>query len=171
MQGVEFTMKPTVRDFSKAAYARLKFNRLFHIYACLTGTIVLVSIIWYNYGPSLGHDVVDGVGFCAFLALCVPFLYIHGRARNIFKRQRPRIEERTYQVRKEGFGFTSTTMRLYLSWELISSIYETKNFILIKVGGQAFTIFKNLIPDEVVTQIRKILDEAQAQNKRMLRNV
>jgi hypothetical protein len=81
----------------------------------LTGTVVLGRIIWYNYGPSLGHGIVEILDFCAFLSISVPIIYAKAQARNLFRKQSPPIKDRTYALDTNGFGFESEMMSLHFS--------------------------------------------------------
>lgn len=170
MENVEFRMKPTKSDFSKAAWARFKI--LFHVrtYVIVVSSLLVGSIVWTNIALNLGFesmaDLADSLIFLTFLALVLPLVGFQGMVHRAFKRGAARLEEYVYAMDKEGFGWKSDSVSVRLSWNQAKRIDETADFILVRVAnGPYFTIFKSQLSPDVLAMVRKIIANTPVKKK------
>jgi len=171
METIKFHMHPTRSDFSKAASAKLTVSRSFRAYLVAMALILVLCILWRNYGPDAGSSLAKGLGFLVFLGLISPFVISYSMSARAFKRGSPRVEECTFEVGKEGLGWKSACVNVSFTWTQVSAIYETKDFLFVRLRkGHLFPIFKNRVLDASVEEIRKVLLNAPVQNKKMIAN-
>lgn len=166
---MEFQMQPTQSDCQKAALFKFWAYRALRVYCALTCLLLLGCIVYYNHGPDFAKDTVEVLGFLIFVALITPFVAVLGMARRDFKSRSPRIDEYTFRIGKESFGWKSPSAEVSFAWAEARAIYETKEFLLIRLRtGGFFTIFKERISPNVLAWVREIIYHAPVENKKML---
>jgi hypothetical protein len=166
---VEFQMHPTQSDCQQAALVKFWSNRALRIYCALTCLSLLASIVCYNYGPDFAKPSAEVLGFLIFLALITPFVAVLGMARRDFKSRSPHIDEYTFRIGEQGFGWKSPTTEASFSWAEARAIYETKKFLVIRLRrGGFFTVFKERISLDMLASVREIIYDAPVENKKVL---
>jgi len=166
MEKVEFRMKPTKSEYSKAAWAKIRVLLPVRTYLIVVGLLLVACILWKNFGPESQESLAESLGFLAFLALVLPPVGFQSVVHHAFKRGAPRIEEYVYTLDKEGFGWKSDSISVRMSWDRARRIDETDDFILVRVAnGPYFTIFKRRVSAEVLGFVRKIIANAPVKNK------
>lgn len=171
MSKIEFQMKPTLADFSKAAIPKMWSMTWFRIYIILFGGIMAFGIIGANYGPEKLTDLFGGVAFFACVAIMFPIIGVKGIAHRSFKQRTFPVEGVIFEVSEHGLGWNSEYGNASISWAYINKIYETKDFIFVRLrSGYMTPIFKNCIVGVSVKEIRRFFLDAPVKKKKMINN-
>ena len=143
---------------------------MFRIYFFSMLVILLGSIVLYNCELVVGHNIVDGIGFCAFIGLVAPFLYVSGCAKRNFIVYKKYLKEQVCSLTTQGFKIESPGMQYFIVWDLVRSIHETKDFIFIKIGRYSFTIYKKYLDSSTLKEIRELIHNVQVKRKKLTNN-
>lgn len=169
MDKIVFRMHPTQRDFKKSNFSKLMTFEGFRIYLIVMSVVLILCVFWIYYGTEVYTHFAHLVLFFVFFGLIIPFVVSYSMSIWSFRYAYPRVEECICEVGEKGIGWKSDPLSVFLSWKQVSTIYETKDFIFVRLKkGHIFPVFKNCILDASVEDIRKILLNAPVENKKMI---
>jgi hypothetical protein len=138
------------------------------MYIAFLIVLFIIIVLGEIYGGSKYDVLFVLLLFGCVLAFILPFQVINLKATRAHKYYH-KYGEILFFFDEEGFGVKTELYQWYLQWRMFSSIYETKKYIFMRqIDGPDRIIFKNRLPDEIVTSIRTILINSPIVDKEML---
>jgi len=163
---VEFSMKPSKKDFAKVSITNIIHKRTFWIYeggliAFLTG-----AEIYAKANPNV-EDFVATLGAIGLLMIIIPFPVFAALGKVMWTLRTPK-ENDIFIVNDDGCGLKCGKSISFLEWNRFKQIEEIGNYVFLrKYQGPYFVIFKHLLSDETVSEIKKILAQVPVENKKL----